>query len=68
MTAEERAEAFIVELEALCQKHGFELSHEDSQGRFELTDRPDVDRRGCNGAFALVTYDAEGKYRSKYLW
>lgn len=29
-------DAFLEEIEAVCRKHGISISHEDSQGAFEL--------------------------------
>lgn len=41
----EKIDAFLKEVLAVCKKHGFMISHEDGQGGFEVVDfeRGDAD-------------------------
>lgn len=31
-----KIDAFLAEIEEVCKKHGFHISHEDGQGAFEI--------------------------------
>lgn len=54
-----KAAACIEEINHICRRYGFSLSHEDTQGAFELEEVPDANKAGFDTVVYLVGTDGE---------